>query len=83
MKNPTKFRTVSDVQYKSFKIKYDFTDPRDDIENLPEHLGFGEIKIPGAGWHACLLSEDSVPTHFWSDDDGWMSIPEPATFEEV
>ena len=55
-----------------------------EAEDIPQTLPrtFGEVKIPGYGWHPCILNDKGVPSHFYSDDDGWQECPK-ATFEEM
>ena len=47
----------------------------DDDMSKPSNPKFGEVKIPGHGWHGCILGADLKPTHFYSDDDGWRDAP--------
>lgn len=36
---------------------------------------FGEVKVPGYGWHGCVMDGTGRVTHFHSDDDGWQEAP--------
>jgi len=47
-----------------------------------EVTGYGEVKIPGHGWHGCALGLKGEPIYFYSDDDGWERCPK-VTFEKV
>jgi len=77
----TKFKKLSIAQ---FVRKHDEAQEALEAEDIPQTLPrtFGEVKIPGYGWHPCILNDKGVPSHFYSDDDGWQECPK-ATFEEM
>lgn len=54
---------------------------------------YAEVKIPGYGWHACLVTHliregrgpepITQPGYFFNEDDGWGMVPQNQKFEEV
>ena len=64
-----------ELEYGEFARRYEADDPSADIDDLPVPRRFGEVRIPGHGWHGCVLGHDGNPSHFWDDDDGWKIVP--------
>ena len=42
---------------------------------------FGEVNVPGMGWHACLI-QNGKPKQFFNEDDDWDYVPD-VEFVEV
>jgi hypothetical protein len=72
---PIKFRTLTASE---FAIKYTEAFGHDESGRG----SLGEVKIPGYGWHGCVLNDMGVPSHFYSEDDGWLDCPK-VTFKKV
>lgn len=67
---------------KQFTNRY--TEALDDGEDIiVQNTNLGEVCIPGHGWVACTLGPRSgMPYMFWTDDDGWETVPK-VKFVEV
>ena len=75
---PVQFKKLTPKQ---FTAKY--TDAP--LEDMPAAEGYavGEVKIPGHGWSPAYLGKDGKPTQFWTEDDGWETVPQVAFVEVV
>jgi hypothetical protein len=75
MPSPIKFTVIS---REAFYEKYE---DASGSQELDASWKFGEILIPGHGWHGCLIVDD-IPSHYWDEDDGWQQVPR-AVFKRV
>jgi len=91
---PVQFKKMTALQFsRRYPEAVEALDEEIDLGSMQfQDSPYGEVKIPGHGWRACLIthlirSGGTVPTdqpgYFFDEDDGWQLCPQNQKFEEV